>query len=213
MQFDRTEWLGEWENFELYFTSSAPEMQKAWKLAEQAVREQKKNLISAVLFRKGAMAFWQSACYTQTPASPLRLGGWHIVPTDGDAIQITWFDDAHRTLGAWRYSLDSVLEKGLEGKPNFLLCAQDAAPDCPYRFLLTMVPMPERSAKEQGRLISHLHFQFAAQKAQLIKPNGKLCSPHWYATMCDGEATLLQKCNIVLALHKLPTWEKLEPQK
>lgn len=210
MQFDRAEWLGEWENFELYFTSSAPEMQKAWQLAEQAVREQKKNLISAVLFRKGAMAFWQSACYTKTAASPLRLGGWHIEPVNNDDMQITWFDDEHHTLGTWCYSLDSVLEKGLEGKTNFLLCAKDAAPDCSYRCLLTMAPMPERGAKEQGGLISHLHFQFAAQKEQLIKPNGKLCFPHWYATMCDGEAIMLQKCNIVLALHKLPTWNNIE---
>ena len=31
----------------------------------------------------------------------------------------------------------------------------------------------------------------------------------WYATMCDGDGELLEQCNIVRALHRIPKWEKL----
>ncbi|MCO7108321.1 hypothetical protein NIA69_02950, partial [Gemmiger formicilis] len=27
--------------------------------------------------------------------------------------------------------------------------------------------------------------------------------------MCDGDGTLLEQCNIVRALHRLPVWEEL----
>ena len=57
--------------------------------------------------------------------------------------------------------------------------------------------------KLKGGLISHLHFQFASTREQMIKENGKLKKPHWYATMCDADATMQQRCNIVRALHKL----------
>jgi hypothetical protein len=32
------------------------------------------------------------------------------------------------------------------------------------------------------------------------------------ATVCDGDGTLLEKCNIVRALHRLPLWAEL-PEK
>ena len=69
--------------------------------------------------------------------------------------------------------------------------------------------MPEHAEKEKGGLISHLHFQFGRKKEQIVKSNGKLRKPHWYATMCDADATTLQRCNIVRALHKLPMWKEL----
>ena len=40
----------------------------------------------------------------------------------------------------------------------------------------------------------------------------KLHNPMWYATVCDGDGTLLEKCNIVRALHRLPLWAEL-PEK
>ena len=39
-----------------------------------------------------------------------------------------------------------------------------------------------------------------------------LRSPIWYATMCDAAGTLLEQCNIVRALHRLPLWAEL-PEK
>lgn len=201
MQFDPTQWLGSWENFELYFDDPHPDMCCAWADAEAAVRTRKKNLVSALLFRRGAKAFWQSACYTRTEESPCRLGGWHVQPVGEAGVAIEWLDDGQNSLGCWHYTLESIVEKGLEGKPNILLFAPDAPPSCPYRFLLSMAPMPARSEKDSGGLISHLHFQFSAEKSNLIKPGGHLRHPHWYATMCDADATMPQRCQIVRALH------------
>lgn len=72
------------------------------------------------------------------------------------------------------------------------------------RCLLAMEPMPPRTARKTGGLLSHLHFQYASSPE-----NGKLCNPMWYATMCDGDGTLLEQCNIVRALHHLPVWKAL----
>jgi len=201
MEFDRTQWLGNWENFELYFDDPHPDMCRAWAAAEEAVRARKKNLVSALLFRNGAKAFWQEACCTKTKESPCRLGGWRVNPAGKADVTIEWYADTKKSLGCWQYTLESILEKGLEGKPNILLLAPDAPLDCPYRFVLSMAPMPARREKDSGGFISHLHFQFSAEKSKLIKPDSHLRHPHWYATMCDADATMLQRCQIVRALH------------
>ena len=62
MNFDRSEWIGNWENFELYFTDDAPAMVRSWEDAEKSVKENKNGLISAILFRHGAK-------FTCTPSS------------------------------------------------------------------------------------------------------------------------------------------------
>jgi len=201
MQFDRAEWFGSWENFELYFDDPDPAMQAAWTDAEQAVRTKKKNPVAAMVFRHGAKRFWQDACGTRTDESPCRLGGWRVQPEGERDVRIEWLDDARQSLGSWRYTEESILEKGLEGKPNIVLFAPDAPAGCPYRYLLSMAPMPARAEKDHGGLISHLHFQFAAEKTGLIKPGGHLRRPHWYATMCDADVTMQQRCRIVRALH------------
>lgn len=202
--FHRAEWLGDWENFELYFDDPDPDMQAAWEEAEQAVRTRPKNLLSAFLFRHGAKRFWQDACVTRTGESPCRLGGWRVRAAGEDDVTIAWSDDAGETLGCWRYTAQAMLDKGLEGKPNVILFAPDAPPDCPYRYVLSMAPMPARADKDNGGLISHLHFQFSAEKSGLVKANGRLRHPHWYATMCDAEATVSQRARIVRALHGIP---------
>ena len=119
MTYCQDAWLGAWENFENYFTDESPAIMQAWVDAEASIKENKKSLLSAFLFRKGA--------------------------------------------------------------------------------------------KEQGGLISHLHFQYASCREQLLKKNGRLRATHWYATMCDGDATLLQRCNIVRAMHKLEIWTEIPP--
>lgn len=212
MEFDRTEWIGNWENFELYFTDQNPAMCRAWEDAEIATKERKKNMISAFLFRNGAKQFWIDGCYTITDENKVRLGGWHVTPVGGEDsqdISVEWLDENQNSLGTYVYTLDTVLEKGLEGKENYLLYAEDAPSDSPFRYLLSMPPMPDHAEKLKGGLICHLHFQFAGTKEQIIKSNGKLRKPHWYATMCDADVTMLQRCNIVRALHKLEVWEKL----
>lgn len=123
---------------------------------------------------------------------------------------IAWTDADGNTLGRAVYHLDHVLERGLEGKENALFVAEDVPADWPFRCLLAMEPMPPRAARLQGGLLSHLHFQYASGPEHLFDPDTHaLRSPLWYATMCDGDGTLLEQCNIVRALHRLPVWEEL----
>lgn len=76
-----------------------------------------------------------------------------------------------------------------------------------------MEPMPHRTARQSGGLLSHLHFQYASGPEHLFDPEtNTLRSPIWYATMCDAAGTLLEQCNIVRALHRLPLWAEL-PEK
>ena len=209
MKFDRTQWLGNWENFELYFTDTDPAMCRAWEDAEFATKNRKKDMVSAFLFRHGAKQFWMDGCYTITKENKVKLGGWRICPVEHEGVSVEWLDENKNSLGTFVYTLDTILEKGLEGKENYLLYAKDAPENSPFRYLLSMPPMPDHSEKLNGGLICHLHFQFGSAKEQIVKTNGKLKKPHWYATMCDADATMLQRCNIVRALHKLEVWEKL----
>lgn len=193
-------YLGRWRNFELYFTDPDARMQAAWDEAERVTRERRKDLLSRYLFRHGAKRFWMDACYTQTSENPVRLGGWEVTSDAPATLHILWTGEDGQALAEDDYTLDTTLPKGLEGKPNHLLRAQTLPSTSPFRYLLLMPPMPERSAKEHGGLISHLHFQYASDKEELIRGD-RLRKTHWYATMCDADVTKEQECEIVRALH------------
>ena len=87
--------------------------------------------------------------------------------------------------------------------------AENVATDWPFRCLLAMEPMPHRTARQSGGLLSHLHFQYAAGWTALVGTDGKLSHPMWHPTMCDGAGTLLEQCNIVRAMHHLTCWTEL----
>lgn len=57
MEFHQTDWLGRWNNFESYLTSTDPHMQAAWRDAEGVAA-------ALPMFKNGAKAFWQMACVT-----------------------------------------------------------------------------------------------------------------------------------------------------
>lgn len=152
MGFDRKEWIGNWENFELYFTDLDPAMCRAWADAEREIRERKMDLISSILFRHGAKQFWMDGCYTVTEENKVRLGGWHVKPAGENDISVEWLDEAGKNLGCYIYTLDMVLPKGLESKENYLLHAENAPQDSPFAYLLSMPPMPEHAEKEKGGL-------------------------------------------------------------
>lgn len=221
MKYQTCDWLGKWKNFESYINSADPYLEKAWQDAEAAAGKMP-------MFQGGAKKFWQKVCVTATPENPHVLGGWNITAAEisnaagGDAesaavadelpaaLRIEWLAEDGTSLGSSVYHLDSILEKGLEGKENFLFVAEDAAPDWAFRCLLAMEPMPQRGSYQNGGLLSHLHFQYAAQPEALFDPETKkLRNPMWYATMCEDAGTVLEQCNIVRALHRLPVWEKL----
>lgn len=203
MNYHPSDWLGRWQNFESYLTSTDPYLCKAWQDAEAAA-------VQMPMFRGGVKKFWQMACVTTSPENPQSLGGWNITPAEDDRLCIEWLAADGTSLGKAVYRWEGVLEKGLEGKENALFVARDAAENWPFRCLLAMEPMPTRAARQSGGLLSHLHFQYASCPERLFDPETKkLRSPMWYATVCDGDGTLLEQCNIVRALHRLPVWQEL----
>ena len=127
MEFHPNDWLGRWQNFESYITSTDPYLQLAWQEAEAAAA-------ALPMFKSGAKQFWQTACVTTSIGNPHTLGGWTITPADGGKLCIAWTDADGNTLGRAVYHLDHVLEHGLEGKEAVPLPAgkgADAAPRGP----------------------------------------------------------------------------------
>ena len=205
MDYHANDWLGRWQNFESYLTSADPVLMKAWQEAEEAVASMKMPM-----FRDGAKTFWQKVCVTSSPENPCTLGGWNITPAEAEKLCIEWLDADGNPLGKAVYHVETILQKGLEGKENLLFVAEAVPENWPFRCLLAMEPMPPRTARQNGALLSHLHFQYASNSNKLFDPeNGKLHNPMWYATMCDGDGTRLEQCNIVRALHQLPVWDEL----
>lgn len=200
MEFEQKEWLGRWANFESYIYSEEPAMVRCWEEAEGVSK-------MMPMFKNGAKAFWQMACDTVTDENPIRLGGWHI-ESDGEGMQIEWIGENGEHLGKHTYVLCAIVPKGLEAKENFLFEAKDAPENWPFRYLLAMAPVPPRSALADGGLLNHLHFQYTGKLENILK-DSKLVKPMWYATMCAGDGTALDRCNIVRALHRLPRWTEL----
>ena len=200
MNFDQKEWTGCWLGFESYIYSDEPAMIQCWEEAEHAAQ-------MMPMFKNGVKAFWEMACNTVTAENPVRLGGWYI-EEEGEGIRIEWIGVNGENLGKQTYVLCAMVPKGLEAKENFLFEATEAPENWPFRYLLAMAPMPPRSALAEGGLLSHLHFQYAGSLDNLLK-EGKLVRPMWYATMCAGDGTLLDRCNIVRAMHRLPKWTAL----
>ena len=175
-------------------------MVRRWEGTEAAVK-------MMPMFKNGAKAFWQMACDTVAAENPVRLGGWHI-ESDSEGMQIEWIGESGENLGKQTYALSAIVPKGLEAKENFLFEAKEAPEGWPFRYLLAMAPMPPRSALAEGGLLGHLHFQYAGKIENILR-DGKLVRPMWYATMCAGDGTRLDRCNIVRALHRLPKWDEL----
>ena len=177
MEYHANDWLGRWQNFEAYLTSSDPYLTRAWQDAETAAA-------AMPMFCGGVKVFWQRACVTTSPENPHTLGGWNITLAVGEKLCIEWLDEDGASLGKAVYHLESMLEKGLEGKENALFVAEDMPENWPFRCLLAMEPMPPRTARQIGGLLSHLHFQYASQRNLLVDPETqKLHNPMWYATV------------------------------
>ena len=143
MEYHANDWLGRWQNFEAYLTSSDPYLTRAWQDAETAAA-------AMPMFCGGVKVFWQRACVTTSPENPHTLGGWNITLAVGEKLCIEWLDEDGASLGKAVYHLESVLEKGLEGKENALFVAEDMPENWPFRCLLAMEPMPPRTARQTG---------------------------------------------------------------
>lgn len=189
-----SKWEGQWENFEFYIHSRDPHLMKSWEEAE--------TITSAIpMFSSGVKNFWEKACTTVTDENTIIIGGWNVRTVNENELSIDWYKEDHSILYSSSYTLDSIIERGLENKQNFLLVSKDNE-SSPFHYLLLMEPMP--AIKENG-LIPHFHFQYASHKENIQNPEtGKLTYPMWYATMCAGNVSVLDRCNIIRALHRLP---------
>ena len=129
--------------------------------------------------------------------------------TDNAALAIEWFAEDDTSLDTYEYTIDHVIEHGLEGSPTFVFRTADpAAEDSPFRWLLSINPLPSRKAFAEGGLLSHLHFQYANDLHTLVATDEAtgaetLRNPRWYAAMCSNEGTVEDRCAIIRALHHL----------
>lgn len=192
-------WEGQWDNFEFYIHSKDPHLMKSWQEAEAVAS-------TMPMFSSGVKNFWGKACSTVTDENPAVIGGWNIRTVNENELSIEWYKEDGSVLFSSYYSVDSIIEKGLENKRNLVLVSNDSE-SSPFHYVLIMEPMP--ATKENG-LIPHFHFQYGSHKENLIAPDtGRLVSPMWYATMCAGNVSVLDRCNIIRALHRLPLWNSL----
>lgn len=198
MIFDKEKWIGNWENFENYLYSDDTNMLEAWALAEEAGKR-------LPMFQNGVKEFWKKACCTQNKENETMIFGWEVKGSE-KGLLISWLDLNQNVVFEAEYEQAQILEKGLEGKPNVLFQTEK---ESPFRYVLAMEPMPEK--REEGGLIRHFHFQFASKKELLIQENA-LVHPYWYATLCERDVAQLDKCNIILAMHRLPLWESLQKE-
>lgn len=196
MEFNQTEWFGTWVNFERCIYSEEPAMKLCWAEAEEA---------QLPMLKHGAKSFWKMACSTVNEENNVRLDRCRIEAA-GVGLRITWFGEQNKTLGSAVYRLSAVMLKGLESVQNFLFEAQSAPEDWPFRYLLATEPRP-KDPKKSG-ILRYLHFQYASQ-VEMILHDTKLQKPMWYATMCTADGSLLDWCNLVRVLHRLPTWNSL----
>lgn len=202
MEFRQEDWLGRWESFEHYINSEEAALCRCWEEGEKAAGE-------APLFKDGVRAFWRETCSTLTPENSRHVAGWTVTApapeADGAAMTVTWHGE-DGPLAALTYRLHEVSPKALEGKPNFLFEAVDGPADSPFAWILAMKPSPSRDAVKTGGYLSHSHFQYGARKSSLLTEDGKMVQTMWYPTMYAAESELLDRCNVVRALLKLPKW-------
>lgn len=199
---DLRQWQGRWENFESYIDSSDPEMNEVWRQAQQAVDSMPGK---PPMFAEGVRNFWKKVCATEGEGVELPLGEVEIqADQEKRALSISWRDREGRDLGSGIYRWIGTVAPGLEGKENLLFAAENQGGSWPFGYFLAMPPVPAGSARESGGLLRHFHFQFAPGREILLREDGTLQRPMWYPTLCDGDGTLTERCNIVRALHRLP---------
>lgn len=204
MNFKKEDWLGSWINFESMINSTEPAMVLAWGEAEDMVT---KVPPLVKMFGGSAKSFWEKTCVTVTTENPVTVNGCTVSQAP-DGFYAEWTLADGTSAGQNRYRIESILPNGLEGKANYIFFAPEAPENWSFRYVIAMEPLPGRSARENGGLMSHIHFQFASNLDQLIE-NSKLIRPMWYPTLCDGAGTLLDRCNIIRTMHKLPIWDTL----
>ena len=197
------QFVGEWLNFEYFIDSEDENMKKTWQEVEEHVQQG-----NIPMFKHGARNFWRQVCDTSRryPGLNMKVCKIHV---DDSAIYFEFINNQGQSLGLYAYEVDSIVEKGLEGKNNYLFVSKEAKDDYPFKYILAMDPLPEKKAAFNGGILRHIHFQFATTKDELIDDTNHLVHPMEYPTLCEADSTDLERYNIVRALHRLDLKKKV----
>ncbi len=189
-------WNGEWINFESFIDDQNKYMKKSWDEAE-------KSCTKMPMFSHGVKAFWKEACKSTNDENQDEIQKWVIRKKD-ENLEIEWLLSDKTFIDT--YHLHEIIDKGLENKENYLFIGEKASP---FKYLLVMAPMPTKEEYQEGGLLPHFHYQYASALKNIY--DGSLKNKTWYPTMVYIEnISLLDKCNIVRALHRLPLWDEIE---
>ena len=189
-------WNGTWNNFENYIDDRDPSIQKAWEEAKLAFR---KILVFSLYSLGNCKRFWKKVCNTKQNGNKVRIDTMEFT-SDKNTLYVDYIAQ-NRLITSQKYTLLEILPSALEHEPGYLFKGDQ---EDVFQYLLLMKPM-----EPSEQIISHFHFQFGSSREMILKGN-KLRKRLWYATMCDGKASKLDKCNIILALHKAKLWEQLK---
>lgn len=201
---NRDEWLGDWVSFESYIDSDDPMIVGTWEEARHACAANPKM---AMMAQGDPRDFWRAVCRTTGPNNDVPIAAWHVEPASGvaDGVSITWKGIDGTVLGTYDYGLDRVIPHGLEGAPTNVFAASDAPAGSPFSWLIAIDPVPAHESRVGGGLISHVHFQYDASLDRLVDDRDALRNPRWYPTMCADEGDVADRCDVIRALHRLPT--------
>ncbi len=189
-------WCGEWINFEEFIDNQNEHMKKSWDEAEMFCNKMP-------MFSHGVKAFWKMACNSTNQENTEVIKKW-IIQTSGDNLEIEWIFENKMFKDIYHYQ--ETITSGLENKENYLFVGEK---ESPFKYVLSMEPMPTKEEYQNGGLLPHLHYQYASKLENLY--DGSLKNKNWYPTMVYNEnTTLLEQCNIVRALHHLPLWNQIE---
>lgn len=210
--FDITDWLGEWESFEHYIDSDDAAIQQTWEAAEQAVLANPKM---APMAARGIRTFWSMACSTTSPENIIHIGYWRVNERPPNPAPRTMprspSNGSPRTTPASTpTNTPSTMSSSTVSKAPHLRVPH-------HRSGRRRQPVPLAACHQsaafaqgvrRGRLLSHLHFQYANDLHTLVATDEAtgtetLRNPRWYATMCANEGTVEDRCAIIRALHHL----------
>ena len=170
--FDITDWLGEWESFEHYIDSDDAAIQQTWEAAEQAVLANPKM---APMAARGIRTFWSMACSTTSPENIIHIGYWRVNERPPNPAPRTMprspSNGSPRTTPASTpTNTPSTMSSSTVSKAPHLRVPH-------HRSGRRRQPVPLATCHQsaafaqgvrRGRLLSHLHFQYANDLHTLV---------------------------------------------
>lgn len=151
-----------------------------------------------------------------SPENIIHIGYWRVNEpaaesgsADDAALAIEWFAEDDTSLDTYEYTIDHVIEHGLEGSPTFVFHTTDPAAEDSRSagYLPSIRCLRARRSPRAGcsaTCISSTPTICTRSSPRMRPPASRPCAnPRWYATMCANEGTVEDRCAIIRALHHL----------